>query len=202
MAELEVGDTRRLPVDVGPVITAEARDAIDAHVEAMQRRGFAVTRAELPEAAARGTFVAPTLIEIDKVGDVGHEVFGPVLHVLRYRREALDALIDFDQCRRLRPHLRPAHAHRRNDWTRRRADRGGQHLRQPQHHRGDRRRAAVRRRASIRHRPEGGRAALSRAPRRGDAGRRAFRARGVAVRPRRAARLYRLAARVGACRGG
>ncbi len=94
MAELEVGDTRRLPVDVGPVITAEARDAIDAHVEAMQLRGFAVTRAELPEASAQGTFVAPTLIEIDKVGDVGHEVFGPVLHVLRYRREALDALVD------------------------------------------------------------------------------------------------------------
>ena len=94
MAELEVGDTRKLSVDVGPVITAEARDAIHAHVEAMRRRGYAVTQAELPEAAARGTFVAPTLIEIDKVADVEREVFGPVLHVLRYRREALDALID------------------------------------------------------------------------------------------------------------
>ena len=44
MAELEVGDTRRLSVDVGPVITAEARDAINAHIEAMRRRGFAVTQ--------------------------------------------------------------------------------------------------------------------------------------------------------------
>ncbi len=94
MAELEVGDTRRLSVDVGPVITAEARDGINAHIEAMWGRGFAVTQAKLPETAARGTFVAPTLIEVNRVDDVGREVFGPVLHVLRYRREGLDGLID------------------------------------------------------------------------------------------------------------
>jgi RHH-type proline utilization regulon transcriptional repressor/proline dehydrogenase/delta 1-pyrroline-5-carboxylate dehydrogenase len=94
MAELEVGDTRRLSADVGPVITAEARDAIEAHVEAMRRRGYAVTRTQPMDAAARGTFVAPTLIEIDKAADVTHEIFGPVLHVLRYRREDLDRLID------------------------------------------------------------------------------------------------------------
>ena len=95
MAELEVGDTRKLSVDVGPVITAEARDGINAHIEAMWGRGFAVTRAELPEeAAARGTFVAPALIEVNTVADVGREVFGPVLHVLRYRREGLDKLIN------------------------------------------------------------------------------------------------------------
>ena len=94
MAELEVGDTRKLSVDVGPVITAEARDAIKAHIEVMWGRGFEATQAELPEAAARGTFVAPALIEVKRVADVEREVFGPVLHVLRYRRESLDALID------------------------------------------------------------------------------------------------------------
>ena len=56
--------------------------------------GIKLTQTPLGEAAARGTFVAPTLIEIAKVADVEREVFGPVLHVLRYRREALDALID------------------------------------------------------------------------------------------------------------
>ncbi len=93
MAELEVGDTRNLSVDVGPVITAEARDGINAHIESMRRRGFAVTQAE-PPAAARGTFVAPALIEVNKVADVEREVFGPVLHVVRYKREGLDGLID------------------------------------------------------------------------------------------------------------
>jgi RHH-type proline utilization regulon transcriptional repressor/proline dehydrogenase/delta 1-pyrroline-5-carboxylate dehydrogenase len=94
MAELEVGDTRRLSVDVGPVITAEARETIVNHIETMSRRGHNVTRTPLGDAAARGTFVAPTLIEIAKIADVEREVFGPVLHVLRFRRETLDSLID------------------------------------------------------------------------------------------------------------
>jgi RHH-type transcriptional regulator, proline utilization regulon repressor / proline dehydrogenase / delta 1-pyrroline-5-carboxylate dehydrogenase len=93
MAELEVGDPRRLSTDVGPIIAAEARDAIEAHVEAMRARGFAVTQGPPPE-ADRGSFVAPAIIEVNTVADVEREVFGPVLHVLRYRREALDALID------------------------------------------------------------------------------------------------------------
>ena len=76
------------------MITAEARDAIATHIEAMSRRGHKLTQTPLGEATARGTFVAPTLIEINKVAEVEREVFGPVLHVLRFRREALDALID------------------------------------------------------------------------------------------------------------
>jgi len=94
MAELEVGPPDRLSADVGPVISAEARDKILAHVEDMRARGFAITAAPLREACARGFFVAPTLIEIDSVADLGREVFGPVLHVLRFKREALPALID------------------------------------------------------------------------------------------------------------
>jgi RHH-type proline utilization regulon transcriptional repressor/proline dehydrogenase/delta 1-pyrroline-5-carboxylate dehydrogenase len=94
MAELEVGDTRKLSVDVGPVITAEARDAIEVHIETMARRGHKVTQAPRGEGTARGTFITPTLIEIAKVADVEREVFGPVLHALRFKREALDALID------------------------------------------------------------------------------------------------------------
>src|SRR5208283_793602 len=94
MAELEVGDPRRLSTDVGPIITAEARDAIQAHVEAMRRQGFAVTQGPPPEAAACGSFVMPALIEVNTVADVEREVFGPVLHVLRYRRDTLDALIN------------------------------------------------------------------------------------------------------------
>ena len=53
-----------------------------------------MTQTPLGEDAARGTFVAPTLIEVNRIADVEREVFGPVLHVLRYRREALDKLID------------------------------------------------------------------------------------------------------------
>ncbi len=94
MAELEVGDPRQLSVDVGPVITTEARDVISGHIEKMQRRGHKVTQTPLGDATARGTFVPPTLIEVSEIGDVEREVFGPVLHVLRYKRDALDKLID------------------------------------------------------------------------------------------------------------
>jgi RHH-type proline utilization regulon transcriptional repressor/proline dehydrogenase/delta 1-pyrroline-5-carboxylate dehydrogenase len=94
MRELAVGPPGRLSADIGPVISAEARDGLNAYVEAMRDRGFAVTAAALGAACARGFFVAPTLIEINGVADLGREVFGPVLHVLRYQREALPALLD------------------------------------------------------------------------------------------------------------
>ena len=93
LRELEIGDPRALSVDVGPVITAEARDGILEHVAAMRARGHAVESLPLPEAARHGTFVAPTIIEIGRIADVEREVFGPVLHVLRFRRQDLDGLI-------------------------------------------------------------------------------------------------------------
>jgi RHH-type proline utilization regulon transcriptional repressor/proline dehydrogenase/delta 1-pyrroline-5-carboxylate dehydrogenase len=94
MAELSVGDPGRLSTDVGPVIAAEARRGILGHVEAMRRKGRAVHAPPLPEACRFGTFVAPTLIEIDGIADLEREVFGPVLHVLRFRRDRLDALVE------------------------------------------------------------------------------------------------------------
>jgi RHH-type proline utilization regulon transcriptional repressor/proline dehydrogenase/delta 1-pyrroline-5-carboxylate dehydrogenase len=94
LAELSLGRTDALAVDIGPVITAEAQANIVTHIEAMRERGHRVTQAPLPDAAANGTFVAPAIIEIARIADVEREVFGPVLHVLRYRRDALGALVD------------------------------------------------------------------------------------------------------------
>jgi RHH-type transcriptional regulator, proline utilization regulon repressor / proline dehydrogenase / delta 1-pyrroline-5-carboxylate dehydrogenase len=93
MRELEIGPTDRLSTDVGPVITAEARDGILHHIEGMRARGLRVDQLSLPADCADGTFVPPTLIEIARVADVEREVFGPVLHVLRFKRTNLDRLI-------------------------------------------------------------------------------------------------------------
>jgi RHH-type proline utilization regulon transcriptional repressor/proline dehydrogenase/delta 1-pyrroline-5-carboxylate dehydrogenase len=93
MAELAIGNPDRLSIDVGPVITDEARVGISAHIEAMRGRGHAVTQLPLPPETRGGTFVAPTLIEIAGIAEVEREVFGPVLHVLRYERQDLDRLI-------------------------------------------------------------------------------------------------------------
>jgi RHH-type transcriptional regulator, proline utilization regulon repressor / proline dehydrogenase / delta 1-pyrroline-5-carboxylate dehydrogenase len=94
LRELDIGNPDRLAVDIGPVISAEAKSTIEQHVETMRDAGFAVKRTPLPEATADGTFCAPTIIEIRRIADLKREVFGPVLHVLRYRRDDLDQLID------------------------------------------------------------------------------------------------------------
>jgi RHH-type proline utilization regulon transcriptional repressor/proline dehydrogenase/delta 1-pyrroline-5-carboxylate dehydrogenase len=92
--ELVIGRPDRLSSDIGPVINAEARDTISQHVEAMRERGFKVYSPSLPQETRHGHFVAPTLIEIPSIDVLGREVFGPVLHVLRYRTPQLEAAID------------------------------------------------------------------------------------------------------------
>ncbi|MFO1294466.1 MAG: trifunctional transcriptional regulator/proline dehydrogenase/L-glutamate gamma-semialdehyde dehydrogenase [Rubrivivax sp.] len=93
LAELRVGDPRALATDCGPVIDDAARAGIEAHLERMRARGRRIVRAALPESAARGSFVAPAMVEIESLAELGREVFGPVLHLLRFARDELDALV-------------------------------------------------------------------------------------------------------------
>jgi RHH-type proline utilization regulon transcriptional repressor/proline dehydrogenase/delta 1-pyrroline-5-carboxylate dehydrogenase len=96
MREQQLGDPRQLATDVGPVIDAEARAGIERHIECMRRAGRRVVQPlAAPEPAHRGGhFVVPTLIEIASLAELEREVFGPVLHVLRYERDELPRLIE------------------------------------------------------------------------------------------------------------
>ncbi|MEP7183763.1 MAG: bifunctional proline dehydrogenase/L-glutamate gamma-semialdehyde dehydrogenase PutA [Betaproteobacteria bacterium] len=94
MRELRVGDPASLSTDVGPVIDEEARAGLIAHIERMRAVGYRVIGMPLPPGLERGTFVAPTLVEIPDIGVLDREVFGPVLHVLRFRREGMPDLVD------------------------------------------------------------------------------------------------------------
>ncbi|MFM0283101.1 trifunctional transcriptional regulator/proline dehydrogenase/L-glutamate gamma-semialdehyde dehydrogenase, partial [Paraburkholderia sediminicola] len=94
MRELSVGNPDRLSIDVGPVIDLDAKRGIDAHVTAMREKGRKVEQLPMPEGGAQGTFVPPTLIELDSIDELKREVFGPVLHVVRYRRSQLDKLLE------------------------------------------------------------------------------------------------------------
>jgi RHH-type proline utilization regulon transcriptional repressor/proline dehydrogenase/delta 1-pyrroline-5-carboxylate dehydrogenase len=78
------------------VIDEAARAGIEAHLAAMRARGRHVVQPVPADAAlqARGSFVAPALVRIDAIADLQREVFGPVLHLLRYEREALPRLLD------------------------------------------------------------------------------------------------------------
>ena len=96
MAEARMGNPQRLSVDVGPVIDEDARATIEKHLQAMRDKGRTVHQMARVDAdeCVHGTYVMPTLIELERLDELQQEVFGPVLHVLRYRRAELDALLD------------------------------------------------------------------------------------------------------------
>ena len=92
MNELRVGDTSDLAVDVGAVIDQEAKDNLLNHINKMKSIALSHHEIRLPE--NQGTFVAPIMFELNNLYDLKREVFGPVLHVIRYRANELDDLID------------------------------------------------------------------------------------------------------------
>ncbi len=94
MQELRVGIPDRLATDIGPVIDAEAQKNLQNHIDQMRTKAKSFYSLELPEQCKNGTFVAPTVMEIGALSELTKEVFGPVLHVLRYHRDQLPALID------------------------------------------------------------------------------------------------------------
>ena len=94
MAELKVGDPGLLETDVGPVIDEAARDMLQAHADRMAAAARLIARTPMPDVPAQGVFFAPHAFEIDGIERLEHEVFGPILHVVRYSRARLDAVID------------------------------------------------------------------------------------------------------------
>jgi RHH-type transcriptional regulator, proline utilization regulon repressor / proline dehydrogenase / delta 1-pyrroline-5-carboxylate dehydrogenase len=93
MAELRVGDPVLLATDVGPVIDDEARAALERHSERMSREGRVLHQCSLPAGAEHGTFFAPRAFEIDSAKRLTGEVFGPILHVVRWSAGRLDQVI-------------------------------------------------------------------------------------------------------------
>jgi RHH-type proline utilization regulon transcriptional repressor/proline dehydrogenase/delta 1-pyrroline-5-carboxylate dehydrogenase len=94
-AELALGDPGEPATDVGPVIDADAKARLDGWVTEQAARGRVRFRWDrgrsLPQA---GTYVAPAIIELDDPEDLKEEVFGPVLHAVRWPADALDRLLD------------------------------------------------------------------------------------------------------------
>jgi len=90
--ELKLGDPRDPATHVGPVIDAEAKEKLDRWIAVMDARGAVRFRHEgaLP---AGGTFVAPAIIELDRAEELEEEVFGPVLHVVRWQATEIDRLL-------------------------------------------------------------------------------------------------------------
>ncbi|MCW0405783.1 bifunctional proline dehydrogenase/L-glutamate gamma-semialdehyde dehydrogenase PutA [Xanthomonas sacchari] len=94
MAELKVGDPGLLSTDVGPVIDADALQILTDHAARMDREARAIAVAATDAASAHGSFFAPRAYELQSLTQLQREIFGPVLHVIRWKADQLDAVID------------------------------------------------------------------------------------------------------------
>ncbi|HBR96902.1 MAG TPA: delta-1-pyrroline-5-carboxylate dehydrogenase, partial [Gammaproteobacteria bacterium] len=91
MDELQLGDPWLHNTDIGPVIDAAAKARIDAHCADFAARGKLLKHVPIP---AHGTFVAPTVLQVDGIAELQEEIFGPVLHVATFAAAELDTVVN------------------------------------------------------------------------------------------------------------
>ena len=96
MNELVIGDPRKLVTDVGPVIDQVALTGLQAHADRMEKEGKLIARVPVPP-NLDGHFFAPCAFEIDSIKRLEGEVFGPILHIIRYRARDLDRWTQTDR---------------------------------------------------------------------------------------------------------
>ncbi len=94
MEELKVGDPGLLSTDVGPVIDEDALKTLEAHAARMANEARLIKQAPIGEEAAHGTFFAPRAWELKSLDQLHREIFGPALHVVRWKADQLDQVID------------------------------------------------------------------------------------------------------------
>ena len=97
MQELSISDPLRLSTDIGPLINTEAVTKVNEHIKQMREKGFHVISRGLfnqADGCDSKQFILPTIIEINRLDDVPEEVFGPVLHLIKYQPGELDDIME------------------------------------------------------------------------------------------------------------
>jgi RHH-type proline utilization regulon transcriptional repressor/proline dehydrogenase/delta 1-pyrroline-5-carboxylate dehydrogenase len=89
MEELKLGDPFRLDTDIGPVIDEKARKPLEGHAVRMTKEAKLLRKLDLGPEHAHGTFFSPHVFEIESISVLKREVFGPILHVVRYAGDRL-----------------------------------------------------------------------------------------------------------------
>jgi RHH-type proline utilization regulon transcriptional repressor/proline dehydrogenase/delta 1-pyrroline-5-carboxylate dehydrogenase len=91
MKELKIGNPQNLDTDIGPIISKTSLDSLNAYVKGFEDNNYSIFRSadDVDE-----NFVAPTIIEIDNISDLKDEQFGPILHIVRFKSNEMDALIE------------------------------------------------------------------------------------------------------------
>jgi len=85
MSELKIGNPAELSTDIGPVINLDAKQMLERHEKRMRAEGKLLAACQSKETHADGYFVAPQVYEIERLSQLEQEVFGPMLHVIRYK---------------------------------------------------------------------------------------------------------------------
>ncbi|MGZ8192109.1 MAG: bifunctional proline dehydrogenase/L-glutamate gamma-semialdehyde dehydrogenase PutA [Methylobacter sp.] len=93
MQELSIGNPGVYATDIGPVIDHAALAPLRAHLETMQQQAQLLYQLTLNDDLPYGSFFPPSLIEINALSQLKEEVFGPILHLIRYRAADLDQVI-------------------------------------------------------------------------------------------------------------
>jgi RHH-type proline utilization regulon transcriptional repressor/proline dehydrogenase/delta 1-pyrroline-5-carboxylate dehydrogenase len=94
MDELNVGDPALLSTDVGPVIDEPSRKGLADHAARMDKEAKLIKQVNVDKQFETGTFFAPRAYELKSLSQLTHEIFGPVLHVIRWKADELDNVID------------------------------------------------------------------------------------------------------------
>ncbi len=94
MALLKAGDPRLLSSDLGPVIDSGAQKELQTHIDRMNREAKLIAKVELDSSCVNGSFIAPHAFEIDSLDLLTDEVFGPILHVVRFNSDQLGQVIE------------------------------------------------------------------------------------------------------------
>ena len=94
MAELKVGDPFLFETDIGPVIDSQAKSLVDQHIKGLSSNAKLIYQTPLSGELESECFMAPTVFQIERLSDLKKEIFGPVLHVITYRAEDLDDVLE------------------------------------------------------------------------------------------------------------
>lgn len=98
LTEYRIGNPDRLSTDIGPVINLQSKNNLELHIQTMQSKGFKIYQPQCfidrNSHLEDGMFIPPTLIEINHISELQTEVFGPILHIVRFSRKNLSKIIN------------------------------------------------------------------------------------------------------------
>jgi len=89
-----IGDPMLLSTDVGPVIDQEARKMLLDHAAHMDDEAMLLAEGQIPEECAGGSYFAPRIYQISSLDQLTKEIFGPILHIIRYQAKDMDRVLD------------------------------------------------------------------------------------------------------------